>query len=138
MPLRRKDIASLLRNVERPISSSTHMGVASSIGGDGKSINGEHLKGTELNGLSIALPYGISSSGVDGVKVQIITNDNQNNVAVGVIDDNRPPVKSGCIVIYDKAGSTIALMGDGDVCINGISFNGLLDRIEALEKKLNI
>lgn len=138
MPPRRKDIASLLRNVERPISRGTYMGVASVIGGDGKSINGEHLKGTELSSLSMALPYGISSSGVDGVRVQIITNDNQNNVAVGVIDDNRPPVKSGCIVIYDKAGSTIALMGDGDVHINGISFNNLLDRIEALEKELNI
>lgn len=135
---RGKDIASILKNVERPIGRGTHMGVASSIGGDGKSINGEHLKGTELSGLSMALPYGISSSGVDGVRVQIITNDNQNNVAVGVIDSNRPPVKSGCIVIYDKAGSTIALVGDGDVHINGVSFNGLLDRIEALEKKLNI
>lgn len=138
MPSRDKDIAALFKNVRRPINRGTAMGVASSIGGDGSVINGEHLKGTELRDLFVALPYGISSSGVDGIRMQIITNDNKNNVVVGVIDGNRPPVKSGCIIIYDKAGSTIALMGDGDVRINGVSFNGLLDRIEALEKKLNI
>ena len=133
---RRKDVASLLRNIERPLERSTTMGVASSIGGDGKTINGQNFSDGEVRDLHIALPYGISSSGIDGVRIQIITNDNNNNVAVGVIDTNRPKVKSGCITIYDKAGSTISLMGDGDVYINGTSFNSILRRLRDLENKI--
>lgn len=140
---RRKDFASLLRNMERPIERNTHMGIESSIGSDGMTINGQNLSDSEIRDLHVALPYGISSSGIDGVRVQIITNDNKNNVAIGVIDKNRPKVKSGCIIIYDKSGSTISLNGDGnihinsnknkDVYINGISFKNVLDRIKKLE-----
>ena len=100
---RRKDFAALLRNIERPSEKGTYMGVASSITGDGKNVNGQNFSEGEVRDLFFALPYGISSSGVDGIKVQIVRNDNQNNVAVGVIDDNKPDVKSGCIIIYDKA-----------------------------------
>lgn len=133
---RRKDFTSLLRNIERPSERNTTMGIASSIGGDGKTINGQNFSDGEVRDLHVALPYGISSSGIDGVRIQIITNDNKNNVAVGVIDTNRPKVKSGCITIYDKAGSTISLNGDGDIYINGTSFNSILRRLEALEGKI--
>lgn len=141
MSRRRKDFASLVRNMERPIDRSTTVGVASSIGGDGQSINGQNTTDGEIRDLLIALPYGISSSGVDGIRIQIITNDNKNNVAVGVIDKNRPSVKSGCVVIYDKSGPRIVLNGDGtislngDVSINGIQFNSILQRLDALEGK---
>lgn len=114
---RRKDFASLLRNIERPSEKGTYMGVASSIAGDGKNINGQNFSDGEIRDLSVALPYGISSSGVDGIRIQIIKNDNQNNVAVGVIDNKRPSVKSGCITIYDKSGSRVSLNGDGSITI---------------------
>lgn len=133
---RRKDFTSLLRNIERPTERGTTMGVASSIGGDGKTINGQNSSDGEVRDLHIALPYGISSSGIDGIRIQIITNDNNNNVAVGVIDTNRPKVKSGCITIYDKAGSTISLNGDGDIYINGTSFNSILRRLKNLEDRI--
>lgn len=94
------------------------MGVASSIAGDGKMVNGQNFSEGEVRDLLFALPYGISSSGIDGIRVQIIKNDNQNNVAVGVIDGKRPSVRSGCIKIYDKAGSSISLNGDGSITIN--------------------
>lgn len=132
----RKDFTSLLRNIERPLERNTSMGVVSSIGNNGKMLNGQTFSDGEVRDLHIALPYGISSSGIDGVRIQIITNDNNNNVAVGVIDTNRPNVKSGCITIYDKAGSTISLIGDGDIYINGTSFNSILRRIKELEDKI--
>ena len=104
---RRKDMASLLRNMERPAGVNTSIGIASSIEKDGKKVNGQNTKDGETRDLLFALPYGISSSGIDGIRIQIITNDNQNNVAVVVIDNKRPKVKSGCIKIYDKSGSYI-------------------------------
>ena len=136
----RKDIASLLRNNERPLERNTSMGIASSIGGDGRVLNGQNSRDSEMRDLDIALPYGISSSGVDGIRVQIITNDNRNNVSVGVIDGNRPPVRSGCLILYDKSGQRILLNGDGsislygDVYINDVSFNDILMRLETLEE----
>lgn len=123
MSRRRKDIASLIRVIERPLDKNTSMGVASSIGGDGKIINGQSTNDGEIRDLSIVLPYGISSSGMDGMRIQVIINDNQNNVAVGVIDNKRPPVKSGCIIIYDKSGTSISLNGDGSVTIKANTIN---------------
>lgn len=120
---RRKDIASLIRNIERPLESGTYMGVASSIAGDGSNVNGQNFNDGEVRDLFFALPYGISSSGLDGIRVQIVKNGNENNVAVGVIDKNRPPVKSGCIIIYDKAGSSISLNGDGTITIKANTIN---------------
>lgn len=134
---RRKDLASLVRNIERPSERNTTLGIASSIGGDGKIINGQNSSDGEVRDLHIALPYGISSSGVNGIRMQIITNDNRNNVAVGVIDKDRPPVKSGCITIYDKSGSTISLKGDGDVYINGTSFKSILSKLDSLQNQIN-
>lgn len=126
MGRRRKDFASLLRVIERPSNGNTEMGVASSISGDGKTVNGQNTNESEARDLYIALPYGISSSGLDGIRMQIITNDNQNNVAVGVIDNNRPAVRSGCIIIYDAAGSKISLNGDGSIDISAgtVRING--------------
>lgn len=127
MGRRRKDFTSLLRNIERPSERNTTIGVASSISGNGNAINGQNSSDGEVRDLLIALPYGISSSGIDGVRIQIITNGNKNNVAIGVIDNNRPPVKSGCITIYDKSGSSISLNGDGSITINAdeININGV-------------
>lgn len=126
MGRRRKDFTSLLRNIERPSERNTTVGVASSISGNGDTINGQNSSDGEIRDLLIALPYGISSSGTDGIRIQIITNGNKNNVAVGVIDSNRPHVKSGCIIIYDKSGSSISLNGDGSITINAgtINING--------------
>lgn len=128
MGRRRKDFTSLLRNIERPSERNTTIGVASSISGNGNAINGQNSSDGEVRDLLIALPYGISSSGIDGVRIQIITNGNKNNVAIGVIDNNRPPVKSGCITIYDKSGSSISLNGDGSITINAdeININGVM------------
>lgn len=123
MGRRRKDFTSLLRNIERPSERNTTIGVASSISGNGNAINGQNSSDGEVRDLLIALPYGISSSGIDGIRIQIITNGNKNNVAIGVIDNNRPPVKSGCITIYDKSGSSISLNGDGSITINADKIN---------------
>lgn len=120
---RRKDMASLLRNMERPTGVNTSVGVASSISQDGDKVNGQNTKDGETRDLLFALPYGISSSGIDGIRIQIITNDNQNNVAVGVIDNKRPKVKSGCIKIYDKSGSCISMNGDGSITIEAKTIN---------------
>lgn len=121
-------MAPFLRNINRPASadSNASMGVASSISGDGTTINGQNYSDGEVRDLLFALPYGISSSGLDGIRIQIITNDNNNNVAVGVIDKNRPKVRAGCITIYDKSGSAISLNGDGSIDINArtIRING--------------
>ena len=124
--LRRKDITSLLRSTERQRERNTTIGVASSIAGDGSFINGQNHSDSEIRDLNFALPYGISSSGLSGMRIQIITNDNDNNVSVGVIDKNRPKVKPGCIIIYDKSGSSISLNGDGSITINAnnIKING--------------
>ena len=135
---RRKDFAALLRNIERPSEKGTYMGVASSITGDGKNVNGQNFSEGEVRDLFFALPYGISSSGVDGIKVQIVRNDNQNNVAVGVIDDNNPDVKSGCIIIYDKAGSMIMLNGDGSMTIKADVINIKGSTININGNKVNI
>lgn len=141
---RRKDIASLVRHIERPTERNTAMGVASSIGGDGQVINGQSSKDGEIRDLNIALPYGISSSGISGVRVQIITNDNQNNTAVGVIDKKRPKVNPGCLILYDKSGTRLVLNGDGsislygDIYINGKSFDDIYNRLNELEKKIGI
>lgn len=140
---RRKDIASLMRNIERPFERNTTMGVASSVGGDGHTINGQNTTDGEVRDLHIALPYGVSSSGIDGMRIQIITNDNQNNVVVGVIDKNRPSVKSGCLVLYDKSGNRIVLNGDGtirlygDVYINDEPIKSIYDKLEELEDKIS-
>lgn len=93
------------------------MGVASSISKDGDKVNGQDYSDGEVRDLLFALPYGISSSGLDGIRIQIIRNDNENNVAVGVIDKKRPKVKSGCLILYDKADSMIKLNGDGSIDI---------------------
>ena len=85
---RRKDFAALLRNIERPSEKGTYMGVASSITGDGKNVNGQNFSEGEVRDLFFALPYGISSSGVDGIKVQIVRNDNQNNVCIFTDNDD--------------------------------------------------
>ena len=120
---RRRDIASIIRNVERPSERKTSVGVASSIARDGMSVNGQTTADGEVRDLMIALPYGISSSGMDGMRIQVIINDNNNNVAVGVIDKGRPAVKSGCLKLYDKAGSSISLNGDGSIDINAKTIN---------------
>jgi hypothetical protein len=139
---RRKDFASLLRQMERPSYGNTSVGIASSIAGDGKAINGQNYSDGETRDLHFALPYGISSSGMDGIRIQIITNDNQNNVVVGVIDKNRPKVRSGCITIYDKSGSTITLDGDGGIAIsNKFNSNVILSKdgdITINAKNINI
>lgn len=120
---RRKDLAALLRQIERPVERGLYMGVASSIDKDGKFVNGQNFNDGEVRDLLFALPYGISSSGIDGIRIQIIKNNNKNNVAVGVIDKNKPPVKSGCIIIYDKSGSLISLNGDGSITIKAKTIN---------------
>ena len=116
---RRKDFSSLVRNIERSHEGNTTVGIASSIGGDGYIMNGQNSSDGEIRDLDIALPYGISSSGVDGVKIQIISNGNQSNVVTGVINSNRPKVRSGCLILYDKSGTRITLNGDGSISLNG-------------------
>lgn len=120
-------MARALKSVERPPAPTNTVGVASSISSDGHTVNGQNYSDGEVRDLEFALPYGISSSGLDGIRIQIITNGNKNNIAVGVIDKNRPPVKAGCLILYDKAGSTISFNGDGSIDINAktIRINGV-------------
>lgn len=120
-------MARALKGVGKPTGRANTMGVASSISGDGHMINGQNYNDGEVRDLAFALPYGISSSGLDGIRVQIITNGNKNNTVVGVIDKNRPPVKSGCLILYDRAGSTITFNGDGSIDINAntVRINGV-------------
>jgi hypothetical protein len=128
--------------MERPSGRKTTIGVASSISKNGNIVNGQDTSDSEIADLNIALPYGISSSGVDGIRIQIITNDNVNNTVVGVIDSKRPPVRSGCLILYDKSGTRISLNGDGTISISGtvyinnVSFNDIINRITELERKI--
>ena len=91
----------------------------SSISGDGKTLNAQNSIDGEIRDIKTLSPYGISSSGVDGIDVQVIVNDNDNNMAVGVFDKNKPPVKPGEIIIYSAGGSSIKLDSSGTITIKG-------------------
>lgn len=89
-----------------------------SIASNGRSANTETYNNSELRELRIVLPYGISSSALDGMVVQVIVNEeNENDTIVGVIDGNRPSVKSGEVIIYSRFGSQIELLQDGNINI---------------------
>jgi phage gp45-like len=102
------------------------------VGADGRTST-ETYSGTELRELRVVLPYGISSSALDGMMVQVVINDNGGTV-VGVVDPDRPHTDQGETVVYSRYGATISLRSDGDIVMktsngNTISINDLYDRL---------
>lgn len=92
--------------------------VTSAIGIDGKSINGQESFDGEVRPMKIMLPYGISSTALDGLQMQIMVNDNDNASSVGVFDPNRPYVAPGELRLYSAYGSMISLSADGSIIVS--------------------
>lgn len=100
-------------------------GRITSVASDGRKVNVSNDFNGEARDLMVVGPYGISSCGLDGLFVQIGVNDNDNNVAIGVYDPAKPAVKSGEVIIYNKAGDTIKLSASGGITITGnVTFSG--------------
>ena len=87
--------------------TSTNMG--------GKLANVETNSGSEIRELTITLPYGMSSSAIDGMVVQVVLNSANDGTVVGIIDSKRPVVSPGQTILYDKSGSRIEMLGDGTI-----------------------
>jgi len=108
------ELNNLKRNAGSMISSI--LGTISSVSSGGKSANIESFKDSELRELRIMLPYGISSSALDGMTAQVMINDGHGTIS-GIYDTSRPNVKPGEIVIYSKYGAKITLSDDGKISI---------------------
>ncbi len=91
--------------------------IISSIGKGGRTANVQTYNVSELRDIRIMLPYGISSSGLDDMMVQVIIEE-KNISIVGTYDTDRPDVNPGEIIIYSKFGSSIKLDKNGDIIIN--------------------
>lgn len=112
----RRDWVSSVKSFERGVRKiGMMMGIVSSVSNDGKIINAQSYLDGEVRELKVALPYGISSSAVDGLQVQVIVNDNDACVATGVVDKNRPSVLPGELMLYNKSGASIHLKANGDI-----------------------
>lgn len=117
-----KMVKETANQIGRAISS---FGKITSVASDGRKVNVSNDFNGEARDLMVVGPYGISSCGLDGLFVQIGVNDNDNNVAVGVFDPSKPTVKSGEIIIYNKAGDQIKLSASGGIFVTGnITFGG--------------
>lgn len=85
-----------------------------SVGGGGRYANVKTYDDAELRDLRIVLPYGISSSALDNMRVQVIlNNDNGDASIVGVHDIDRPAVANGEIIFYNSSGDMIKLTHSG-------------------------
>lgn len=115
----RRNFPSIVRQAEngfRQIFNS--IGKVSSVSGDGKLINAQTYQDGEARESRIVLPYGISSSALDGQLTQVIYNDDS-TIVVGIIDKSRPSVAPGEIIIYSKGGAIIKLDKTGNITIVG-------------------
>jgi len=134
--------ASTLKKVAHSINGTVILfGKISSITKDGKTLNIQNLLDGEIRDLSVMSPYGISSSGIDGISSQIIMNDNENNVVVGVYDKSKPTTKPGEIIIYSKFGQKIELKTDGEIKLtdnhgHSETLTTLLGKINTLDGKI--
>jgi len=88
-----------------------------SVDADGKYMNAESYRGGEMREMTIMLPFGISSSAIDGVSVQVSLNSANSGTIVGVNDPNRPKVKPGQLILYDKSGSRIEFRENGTIAL---------------------
>ena len=112
------DIArSAIRNtqgVRQAINSNMACRVTT-VAGNGHYANVEGYTNSEIRELSIMLPYGISSSALEGMGVQVILNSCNNGTIVGVMDNGRPRVKPGEVILYSSSGSRIEMLSDGKI-----------------------
>jgi len=92
--------------------------IITSISKSNRTINTKTHSNSEIRGSIVMLPYGISSSGVDGIKAQVLmSDDNYTTSVIGVYDTSRPPTEPGEVVIYTKHGQRIQLLKDGNIVI---------------------
>jgi len=88
-----------------------------SIDASGKYANAEVFNGSEVREMTIMLPYGISSSALDGMGIQVVMSSSNNGTVVGVDDKDRPVVKPGEVILYSKFGSKIEMLSDGRISL---------------------
>lgn len=112
----RRNLSSIVRDTERGFKEFLQtIGITSSVSANGKIVNAQSHSDGEVRELKPALPYGIASSSMDGMPVQIIINSATDSTMVGVIDKNRPDVEPGGLILYSKGGAKIHLKADGNI-----------------------
>lgn len=83
----------------------------------GKSANIKNNANSELRDVKFVSPYGISSSGYNGLRVAIVY-DGDIPYIVGVYDQNKPEIDLGTITIYNEFGVSIDLNKNGEIIMN--------------------
>ena len=103
-------------------SRNTVMDIVSSVSGDGRIVNTITHNKAERRDITVIAPYGIASSAMDGMMVEVINNDITNrSVAIGVNDRNKPSVSPGEVILYSNFGCTISMKSDGNIVLKSNS-----------------
>lgn len=108
-----KDIKQI-QNYLRSINVG-NIGDIASVSARGKSLHIRNYAGNELRNVPVVGPYGLASSGTDGLLAQVLHNDNDTYSVLGVIDTGRPDVAPGEVVLYSTFGQRILFGKDGDI-----------------------
>jgi hypothetical protein len=114
-----KNISKMLSSAKKSVDNvriSTLDKISSILAG-GRQANAETYTGSELRELRIMLPYGIASSGLDGMNIQVLINGKHSSI-VGTYDVNRPDTEPGELILYSKSGSKIEMLNDSSVKIS--------------------
>lgn len=125
------EVMNMARNMKSAEESRTGrsklqcmIGTISSVLTGGRKVNIKSTTESEVKDVRMMAPYGIASAPYKGMQVQVIYNDGATTV-VGIFDKNKPKINPGDIVIYNKSGSTISLLADGTIELDGnINANG--------------
>ncbi len=90
--------------------------------GNSSTVNIQNTINSEIRDLRLITSYGIASCPTDGLFAQMLINDNNNNVCIGVHNPNAPIAQSGEIIIYSShQGSYIKIDKDGNITIKGVN-----------------
>lgn len=109
-----RSVVNHSNNINRANQSNTDARITS-VAEDGTYVNVEAYNQSEIRQLTIMLPFGISSSALDGMSVQINLNSSNGGSVVGVKDPNRPKVMPGEVILYSNFGSRIEMLSDGKI-----------------------
>lgn len=113
---------------KRSTKKQTLMSIISSVIKGGKKLNAQLTYENEAVECEILTPYGIASCGSKGMRTQVFINNDNYNTIIGVLDDDKPEVKPGEIIIYGKGGTKIKLDNTGVITITGdVKINGNVD-----------